>query len=142
MNIHERIKKEGIDVEKPLFEQPDWYIGAVTRGLAEDIGGWQTRTANRSWFAAVHSHTYAMLIYRPCPKEPINDSIDWSHLHKDFKFIRVDVDERTYGYTHEPHKSQCTWDCRYKKPIRIDGIFSSYKRGNIPWDEMILDRPE
>lgn len=26
MNIHERIKKEGIDVEKSLDEQPYWYV--------------------------------------------------------------------------------------------------------------------
>ena len=46
--------------------------------------------------------------YRIKPTKP---SIDWSHVHPDFKWLAFDDNGDVYLYTKEPKKGELRWDC-------------------------------
>lgn len=123
-----------IDVNLPLREQPDWYIADVVKN--RDL---YEKESDGEYYSAQNEPIWPNDSYRPR-----QDSIDWSHLHPDFKYIRRDRNESVGAYSHEPKLNLefGLWGHELgRKFIRIDGLFTSYKRGNMPLDKMILDRP-
>lgn len=68
-------------------------------------------------------------------------SIDWSHIHPDYKWLAVCNDGLGFLYKAEPNKEGDSWvDWRYAW-LAADG-FKSYKRGNVAWDKSLVKRPE
>lgn len=68
------------------------------------------------------------------------DSIDWSHVHSDYKWLARDENGICYLYQNKPEHSVCMWhvtEGRYE----IAEHFSSYKQGTIDWKYSLIERP-
>lgn len=66
------------------------------------------------------------------------DTIDWSHVHKDYKFMARDEDGCAYVFTNKPYNNECHWSgsgvaCNH---------FVSYKQGTVSWEDSLVERPE
>lgn len=142
-----------LDFTLPLGEQPYWYVLYLERLAKEEatsvqyfnplLSEWRSLSPNLAPFQTDRDNTYptAMTAFRPTPIET-KDSIDWSHVHEDLKYLRVKEDGEAYLFDKEPQLLSEEGPWIYSGiAVNIDNIFSSYKRGNIPWNKMILDRP-
>lgn len=76
--------------------------------------------------------------------KPVPDTINWDHIHPDFKYIRRDAIGTVLAYTHKPQivEGSGCW-CVKGGSSRYESVAAliSYKRGTMEWDEMICDRP-
>lgn len=89
--------------------------------------GWQT-CGKPSWDEAVS--------YRV--KSAVQDYINWSHVHEDFKYMARDEDGRAYLYKGFPHRSETSWSFVGYQAV---GAFSSYKQGDTDWKDSLVHRP-
>src|SRR5690606_26968915 len=77
-------------------------------------------------------------------KEPTKPSINWVHVHPDYKWLATDADGATYLYKEEPTagdykwwSSAHRWGCG-----RVADIFESFIPGDCDWKESLVQRPE
>ena len=69
-------------------------------------------------------------------------SIDWSHVHPDYKYLARDEDGLVYIYKDKPHI------CEYGDAWLGSGGFSgasaflTLKPGNCDWTESLVERPK
>lgn len=81
--------------------------------------------------------------YRAAKEPEIPDSIEWSHVHPDFKHLRREPGGDIYFYSIAPSLNKA-----FKQWVSVagrcekGGAFASYKKGSMEWDKMICDRPE
>lgn len=79
------------------------------------------------------------------------DSIDWSHVSSEYKYMARDKSGDVFLYSKrpelgefiwEPHKSiACCLQTDYWADDSQVNPFSSYKKGTIRWDESLVERP-
>ncbi|MBL4820172.1 MAG: hypothetical protein JKY98_04145 [Gammaproteobacteria bacterium] len=68
-------------------------------------------------------------------------SIDWSHVHEDYKWLAIDKD--SIGYIlHEmkPEISGSIWSSRAREITASN--FTSFKPGTCDWKDSLVERPE
>jgi len=84
-------------------------------------------------------------VYRIKPAPEEMPSIDWGHVHPDYKWLAADSGHTAGLYVEEPYLSTfggtTVWDCCCGD-IAIANAFTSYKRGNVAWDKSLVKRPE
>lgn len=71
-------------------------------------------------------------------KVKTKDSIDWSHVAPEFKWMARDDDGLVFLYTAKPHSNG---DCWTGAGWSTRG-FISYKKGAIDWKDSLITRPE
>lgn len=71
-------------------------------------------------------------------KPVVQDSINWSHVHEDFKYMARDGDGRVFLYKANPYRSETTWSF---VGYQAASPFSSYKRGDTDWKDSLVCRP-
>ena len=123
----------------PVEVQNEFFQATVVRGQAWDFRG----VGTGEW---VGKHTHAPRIglntvYRLARPEPIPDSIDWSVFTDDVVFMARDEDGKAYAYTSLPEKGYDYWSPNRGGEVNVNYL-SSYKRGNLPWDQSLVWRPD
>lgn len=79
--------------------------------------------------------------YRIKPTKP---SIDWSHVHPNFKYLARDESGSVYLYTVKPYTLNMKWDGQWNsKGGDICGAssHSSLIVGNCHWSDSLVERP-
>ncbi len=103
--------------------------------------GWDTY--EKGWIPCWSACWSDGIVYRLERPELIPPSIDWDAVDKKWNWLAVDKDERIRLYSSEPTKFQTTYlwmpGGSYKN---ISGVFSSFVRGNMPWNETLIARPK
>ena len=68
------------------------------------------------------------------------DSIDWSHVHKDFKWMARDKEGTPRLYLSKPKITDTYWASIQRQ---VDAqLFASYKRGTVDWKQSLVERPD
>src|SRR5690554_6622520 len=70
-------------------------------------------------------------------------SINWDHVHPDYKYLLTDSDGSSYLVASKPTQSRTCWfidieDDAYVTPE----IFASFVPGDCDWKESLVQRPE
>lgn len=77
-------------------------------------------------------------IYRVAAPTP--DSIDWSHVDPQWKFMARDKKEDLYLFRNEPEI--IPWYDIHDGGVLITDLFTSYRRGTVAWNKSLVRRPE
>lgn len=74
----------------------------------------------------------------------VPDSIDWSHVSPEWKFMARDMDGKVYLYTDAPKLGATDmWTLSTPRGLHLGGrAFVSYKRGTVDWKDSLVVRPE
>jgi len=125
---------------KPLIEMTDEEIVAIVRGKAEGkVERYGRNGAGRIWLDTDDRHLCIDVAYRLIPKyTPI--TVDWSVLDDDIQWIAADENGGIFGYAVRPIKYDTYWFC--VDYHRLAGVIKSLNRGDIPWDQSLIKRPE
>lgn len=78
--------------------------------------------------------------YRIKPAAP--DSINWDHVAPEYKWMSRDENGQAFLYTEKPEIGFSTWNARDGKPIIYASGLSSFKAGDKPWNESLVERPQ
>lgn len=73
-------------------------------------------------------------------KKVTKPSINWDHVHKDFKFLAQDIDGNAWLYWEKPVLGENGWqttqgDCAEAQQ------FASYTSGTCSWEYSLVERP-
>lgn len=76
----------------------------------------------------------------------IPDSIDWTHVAPQYKFMARENNGETYLFANEPHiytssVSGGHWYDTYNGDLADASVFASYKKGNVDWKDSLVKRP-
>lgn len=80
------------------------------------------------------------ICYRIKPAPVEMPSIDWRHVHPDYKWLAVGKNEAGLLYKEEPVRASAFWVAGTEN-VNASG-FLSYRRGNVAWDKSLVKRPE
>ena len=107
-----------------------WLRGAVIEYLGGDTG---------RWYVDKHPKWAKEGTYRIKPEELTKPSIDWSHIHKDYKWMATDQDGDSYLYTELPKQVNDIWNTKCIEPLA--NPFISFKAGTCDWKDSLVERP-
>lgn len=79
-------------------------------------------------------------IYRIAPEPLIPDSIDWSHVAPEWKFMARNGEGNTYLFCRQPMMSTHGdgWILHGFTTVKA---FASYRRGTVDWRDSLVRRP-
>lgn len=83
---------------------------------------------------------FTQFFYRVKPVEP--DSIDWSHIGPDFKWMARDEDGNCYIYRNKPAIYSYFWKGGLGDDVLVNNLFTSYRRGTVDWTDSLVERPK
>lgn len=86
----------------------------------------------------VYIHFDFRFRYRTAPTKP---SIDWSHVHPDYKWLATDVSGRSFLYESKPEYDADGYFRSRDAYARAD-LFSSFKPGTCKPEDSLVMRPE
>lgn len=75
---------------------------------------------------------------KPEPREM--PSIDWSHVAQEFEWLAIDNDGSATLFEKSPQMIDNEWDS--EENFLDATAFASFKRGNVPWNESLVKRPD
>lgn len=107
-------------------------------------GSWISDNYERPHSEFIYGYTYRA---RPAPLVP--DSIDWSHVAPEWKFMARDEDGTPWTFKEKPkadhHPIGGSWEEQSKGSLlECKGSawnFASYKRGTVAWQDSLVERP-
>jgi hypothetical protein len=76
--------------------------------------------------------------YRVKPKELTKPSIDWSHVHEDYKWMATDADGETYLFESEPILRISVWG--NNEVVFSVKAMTSYTEGTCDWTDSLVRR--
>lgn len=117
-----------LDRETQLAMFEAWLDGARIQGLAGTWKDWGTP----SWASRT--------LYRVRPEPLTLDSIDWSHVTPQWRFMARGVDGCAVIYQSLPHIFGNYW----KAPQGVGSyanVLASYRRGTVDWRDSLVVRP-
>jgi len=67
------------------------------------------------------------------------DSIDWTHVAPEFKWMKRDANGGAWLYSHEPNGATYI-----SEPFKVTraSCFTSYRKGTVDWKDSLVKRPE
>lgn len=83
------------------------------------------------------------VIYRIKPVQP---SIDWDHVHPDYKYLAIDNNGASHLFRYKPAiNNRSYWQA--KNGIYMDNeidatLFTSFKAGTCDWKDSLVERPK
>lgn len=89
------------------------------------------------WTECVSPTWQDVLEYRIKPTKP---SIDWSHVHPDYKWMAKDEDGEMWLYEVEPSLAVSGWVAGYLGGMQAM-CFASAKPGSCHWRDSLVQRP-
>jgi hypothetical protein len=98
-------------------------------------GKWNT-CSNPQWSPYV--------AYRVKPVALTKPSINWEHVHKDYKWMATDKSGETYVFTEIPTMNGLHgyWDSPQDSPFCGVGALASFVSGTCNWVDSLTERPE
>lgn len=123
---------------KTLIEMTDEEIVTIVRGRGKGLVDVFDKFEG-CWSDASFHHLALRDIYRLIPTcTPI--TVDWSVLDDSIQWIAADEDGAICGYAVKPTKHNTCWTgADYH---RLADVIKSLNRGDIPWDQSLIKRPE
>lgn len=99
------------------------------------------------WFdidPIINRFNFVALDYRVKSKAPIPDTMDWSNVHPDFRFVARDENGSVYLYETKPEIwGVSMWATEEANYERIgDAWFTGHTVGNVDWKESLIERGE
>lgn len=67
------------------------------------------------------------------------DTIDWSHLAPEWRFVARDDDNSPLLYQARPERNAVSW-AAYEPCARV--TTPSYRNNGMPWEQSLIERPE
>lgn len=95
----------------------------------------EVKNSDNKWNSCKDPYFYWYLEYR-IKQTP--DTIDWSHVHKDYKFMARNMNGRAYFHTQRPDKKANRFNSMHSAAVSQ----SSYKQGTVSWEDSLVERPE
>lgn len=94
-----------------------------------------------NWILVEHPQWHGFGVYK---KKDIPPSINWGEVSEEYKWLAVDFDGRAYLYKDKPSHAFRSdyWVSNGTGHCGLANVFTSYKRGNVPWDQSLVQRPE
>ena len=112
----------------PVMEA--WINGAEVEYRLAQSNEW-AKTKTPSW-------DYRNIEYRIAVKRP--DSIDWSHVHPDYKWMARDCDGASLLFKSRPEHGKYSWSAGVEPPTAANG-FASLVTGETDWKDSLVKRP-
>lgn len=106
-----------------------WANGADIEYYSNQSGYWKP-ARNLDW--SVHRH------YRVAPTP---DTIDWSHVTPEYKWMSRNLEGIPYLFVNRPQTSCSFWYSCSPTDSACAVHFSSYKRGTADWKDSLVERP-
>lgn len=99
----------------------------------EPIVGWQ-KVQRPTW--------KTNLTYRARPAPLVPDSIDWSHVAPEWKWMaRDEGGTHSHFFEQKPYVSGDMWYVDKVNVLGITRAFASYRRGTVAWQDSLVQRP-
>lgn len=99
-------------------------------------------SASSVWCEPINMVFFAHCTYRARPAPLVPDTIDWSHVAPEWKWMARDGRGGVMLYNDEPHISVGDiWDCGSGDYHEAEA-FASYRRGTVAWQDSLVERPE
>jgi hypothetical protein len=131
------------NIDAPLRDLDDKTAAALFNGWrrsALDVEFWNAHVDR--WSLIEGRPTWSEHItYRARTKPTIPMSFDWSAVNSKYKYAATDKRGPSYVFEEEPTIGTDCWQSR-GGIAKVDKILSSFKRGTVPWDESLIERPE
>jgi len=113
---------------------------------------WSDKDEPDRWYSSsVPSWNFGFTNFRVAEEPRIPDSIDWSHVADEYICHAVDENEVGCLFTKTPMEDTSCFDSSGVWVYPDDNVecldsmrshvFSSFKRGNLPWDQSLIYRP-
>lgn len=96
--------------------------------------------ATSVWCEPINMVFFAHCTYRARPAPLVPDTIDWSHVAPEWKWMARDEDGLVYFYTGKPNMGAYNWDSISEWEYCT--AFASYRRGTVAWQDSLVQRPE
>lgn len=132
------------------IEKPFGLLDKETQDALRALqGGWLVYDVNGNWVDCPDPYFNAMGTYRARPAPLTLDTIDWSHVAPEWKFMARDEDGTPWVFKDrpkaDPHDMGGSWQEHRNGPLR-EGKgsvwnFASYKRGTVAWQDSLVERP-
>lgn len=78
--------------------------------------------------------------YRIAPEPLVPDSIDWSQISTEYKYMARDQSNCAYLYTGMPTVIKKTWSIGVGYTAKANA-FISYSKGTVDWKDSLVTRP-
>lgn len=118
MQAYERGEK----IECRNIKQEEWY--PLANFWCDRLWNWETAD------------------FRIAPPKPVQHQIDWSHVGDKFCAIVTTSKGEVYLTTSLPKLSLDTFEWPMTTTFLDADVFSSFKPGNMPWQESLVIRPK
>ena len=127
-------------LDRPLGEYPDAVIGALVRAAWGNPDRVDVRITDGEWECNSGSRLYPDRIYRLAP-EPLRPmSPPWEVLPEWVQSVTREGDGRVFGWA---NRGPNIFDGRWCGTGRVIGLTEfRFDRGNMPWDQSLVLRPE
>lgn len=79
--------------------------------------------------------------YRIAAPDPVPHTIDWSHVSDDYVCMVTTSHGNHYLATSIPEDGIDTWHWPFDVVLSLIQSHSSFKQGNMPWQESLVVRP-
>lgn len=120
---------------KRLIEMTDEEIRAIVTASHCNV----LEFFNGRWRKNDGPAIYPNCIYRAIPPyTPI--TVSWSVLVDSIQWIAADKNGNIYGYSNQPEAGEYCWNFN-NQAFSLKAI-KSLNRGDIPWDQSLIKRPE
>lgn len=103
-------------------------------------GGWEYFRSNGTWEILPNPGWYKHYVYRAKPIPIIKPSINWDHVSTEYNWLAVDSDGDAFLYKNKPYMADRGWSYNITRAASVRA-FSSYSRGNVPWQDSLVGRP-
>lgn len=97
-------------------------------------------TSVDEWRVLSHPNWGRGATYRIKPVELTKPSIDWSHVHADYKWMATDIDGGTYLFDSKPTLRPFAWG--NNKVVPSVKAMVSFKAGTCNWKDSLVERPD
>lgn len=127
-------------LDRPLGEYPDAVIGALVRAAWGNPDRVDVRITDGEWECNSGSRLYPDRIYRLAP-EPLRPmSPPWEVLPEWVQSVAREGDGRVFGWA---NRGPNIFDGRWYGTGPVIGVTEfRFDRGNMPWDQSLVLRPE
>ena len=127
-------------LDRPLGEYPAAVIGALVRAAWGNPDRVDVRITDGEWECNSGSRLYPDRIYRLAP-EPLRPMTPpWEVLPEWVQAVARDMDQGTWGYDAAPDVGHNVWLIVRGRAINLTDF--RFDRGNMPWNESLVLRPE
>ena len=94
---------------------------------------------NKKWEEKGSINWMGYRIYRVVQPKP--DTINWDHVHPDFKYMARDKSGSVFLFQHKPKTGNVAWAVSYGKCCNTKA-HSSVVVGDIEWTNSLIERPK